>query len=688
MTARPIIYGIISAFLLCTLITSCALAETDDSWTYSEDIVITENAGQNLTEYQVPVILNSSNFDFSEANTDGSDIRFFVGEKELDYWIETWDSEEKEASIWVKIPSLPANGEKTIIMKYGNPEAVSASSGDDTFEFFDDFDELNSRYWKTESDGEGFAKASGGKCLLTVPKTHPHDYVIIYTQDSFDINSMFVVKRMKVTTGTDERGPLLRQGLIDQIDNTKNEIKHETELANETRVRWELSSRKENTRTLDLTDVGVPEGEWYTSGIAWYGDDDNRTVSWFKNGVKDPNMDYTSIEYVSNLPMHLYLYAASASDASNNTGYMAVDYALVRKFVPSEPSVSFAATLTEAETETETETENNTTAKSEEIATENVSETPCENVSEPSPVETETSSETGFPEYCVNASGIRISSPYDFNLSSMAEEVKASGIGIVFLNLNTSDVWQYERFVKSAHENDLKVYAVILKDKSCSEDWDMNSSLAAVDTVLEYNEKSLGDFDGLAIYMESDSDSDSGSDSEDECIDYVSLLKEVSEKTEGKLTLCASLPTVYSTSEIEEIAPFVDFFIIRAYDGESEDLNSMGSILDAVASDMGEIRGMNSKSLIEVSIDEGFENKMTVQECFASLANYYSEDPTFYGVSISDYEGYTDLSINAGASEKETGTSSIIPGFELLSEFLAGTGAFAYLRLRVKKNGK
>lgn len=682
MTARPIIYGILSAFLLCTLITSYSLAETDDSWAYSENIFVTENAGQNLTDYQVNVILDSSNFNFSRANTDGSDLRFFEGEKELDYWIENWNSEEKEASVWVKISSLSANKEKIILMKYGNPEAVSASSGDDTFEFFDDFTlgYLNSRDWKTESDGEGFVNISHGECKLTVPKTHPHDFVLIYTQDSFDINSMFMVKRMKVTTGKDERGPSLRQGLIDQIDNTKNEIKHETELANETRVLWELSSRKANTRTLDLTNVGVPEGEWYTSGIAWYEEDDNRTVSWFKNGVRDPKMDYTSTEYVSNLPMHLYLYAASASDASDNTGYMAVDYALVRKFVPTEPSVSFASAPSETEPATENETEVET---GEENATENVSETESENVSVSLPEEEETSSEAVFPEYSVNASGIRLSSPYNFNFSSMVNELKSSSIGIVFLDLNTTDVWQYERFVKSAHEKGLKVYAVVLKDPNCSGEWDLNSSLAAVDTVLEYNEKSLGDFDGLTIYMEQSSDSAS----EEGCMDYVSLLEAVSEKTEGKITLCASLPPVYSASDIEEIAPFVDFFIVRAYGGETENLNSMDSILDAVASHMGEIRGADSKSLIEVSIDEGFNDKMAVQECFASLENYYSGDPTFYGVSISDYTGYTALPIKAEATEEETEKSSI-PGFGLLSVILAGTGAFAFLQIRIKNKGE
>ena len=52
---------------------------------------------------------------------------------------------------------------------------------------------------------------------------------MIYSKKSFEINSMFVVKRMKVTTGTDARG-LTTAGFIDQID-SKKKIKHETELA-------------------------------------------------------------------------------------------------------------------------------------------------------------------------------------------------------------------------------------------------------------------------------------------------------------------------------------------------------------------------------------------------------------------------------------------------------------------------
>ncbi|MCQ1534482.1 DUF2341 domain-containing protein [Methanosarcina sp. KYL-1] len=681
MTARSIECGIIYVFLICVLITGSALAETDDPWAYSEKIVVTENAGKDLTGYQVPIILDSSNFNFSKAKADGSDLRFFVGEKELDYWVETWDPKSGEATVWVRVSFLPANGQRTVLMKYGNPAAKSVSSGKDTFEFFDDFtgSSLQSLFWNAKYDGEGFVEVRNGICKLVVPRVHPNDFSLIYTRDSFEINSMFVARRMKVTTGEDERGPLLRQGLIDQIDTTKNEIKHETELANETRVRWELTSRKENFRTFDLTNVRVPEGEWYTSGIAWYGDDDNRSVAWFKNGVRDSRMDYTSTAYVTNLPMHLYLYAASYSDASDNTGYMAVDYVLVRKFVGVEPTIRFvsapAGTEPAAE-ETEPAAEEVTEPKVGEVSTPEVPvpeepEQAPENLTE----EEETVPEVVFPEYSVDVSGIRLSSPYQFNFPSLVKGLEASGIDTIFLSVDTTDVWQYERFVKSAHEEGLEVYAVLLEDPDCTGAWDLNTSLDAVDAVLDYNKKSLGAFDGITIYMESSADPAS----KDGCMDYVSLFEAASEKAGGNVSFSANLPPRYAASNIEEIAPFVDFFVVRAYDRGTTNLNSSSLIVDAVVPQMGEIRGAGSKGLIEVSVGEGFEDKMAIQKCFASLVKYYSGDSTFLGVSVSDYKAYAGLPMKAEKAEEEP-EKPAIPGFKLLSVLLAGLGAFALLR--------
>ena len=94
-------------------------------------ITITEQSGNDLTDYQVLIELNSSNFDFSHS--DGNDIRFYNGEVFLPYWIEKWDSVNQEAKIWVKVPSIPANGTVSFYMYYGNPVLLSASSPELTF---------------------------------------------------------------------------------------------------------------------------------------------------------------------------------------------------------------------------------------------------------------------------------------------------------------------------------------------------------------------------------------------------------------------------------------------------------------------------------------------------------------------------------------------------------------------------
>ena len=83
----------------------------------------------NLTNWLVAIKLDSNNFDFSKTQPSGADIRFTDsdGITLLDYWIEYYDTSEQEATIWVKIPLVPANQTKSIYMWYGNPSAVNQS---------------------------------------------------------------------------------------------------------------------------------------------------------------------------------------------------------------------------------------------------------------------------------------------------------------------------------------------------------------------------------------------------------------------------------------------------------------------------------------------------------------------------------------------------------------------------------
>ena len=124
-------------------------------WKYYSDIVINNSNDTDLTDYQVKITLDSSNFDFSKANSDGSDIRFSEdGRTTIPYWIESWDSASQKTIIWIKVSSISANSSKKIRMYYGNENAVSESNGDNTFELFDDFEgtSLDTNKW-TVPDG-------------------------------------------------------------------------------------------------------------------------------------------------------------------------------------------------------------------------------------------------------------------------------------------------------------------------------------------------------------------------------------------------------------------------------------------------------------------------------------------------------------------------------------------------------
>jgi len=125
-------------------------------WSSYKDVTVTEVSGESLTDYQVALDLDPTNFDFSQANPDGSDIRIADSSgNELPYWIEYWDSSTSSAKVWAKLPSIQASGSINIRLYYGNPTATSSSDGDATFILYDHFD-------GTSFDTSKWAMMSGG----------------------------------------------------------------------------------------------------------------------------------------------------------------------------------------------------------------------------------------------------------------------------------------------------------------------------------------------------------------------------------------------------------------------------------------------------------------------------------------------------------------------------------------------
>lgn len=158
--------GVVNLFAMCGGAVAVLELHITGVTLYCREITIQNRVDYELTDYQVKIELDSSNFDFSHAKSDGSDIRFYdpETEKKLSYWIEVWDKGSEHAIIWVKIPSIPANGVKKIRMVYGNPNASGESDGSATFDFFDDFTTWNG--WINWGSGRVEQSTYDGRCVL------------------------------------------------------------------------------------------------------------------------------------------------------------------------------------------------------------------------------------------------------------------------------------------------------------------------------------------------------------------------------------------------------------------------------------------------------------------------------------------------------------------------------------------
>lgn len=98
---------------------------------------------------------------WDNVQSDGSDIRVFDQAKDqLYFWIESWDYSGQNAVIWVKLPA----GSSELNIAYGNPSATKSSylDGEQTFELFDDFEDLPTSTVGTVSIDSG---GVSGSCL-------------------------------------------------------------------------------------------------------------------------------------------------------------------------------------------------------------------------------------------------------------------------------------------------------------------------------------------------------------------------------------------------------------------------------------------------------------------------------------------------------------------------------------------
>jgi len=172
------------------------------SWSRRMPITI-NNSGSSLTDYQVRVNVTYD----ADMKSDFGDIRFADsnGSTLLSHWRESYTT-ATSATFWVKVPSIPS-GTKIIYMYYGSGAASSASDGDATFEFFDDFEDGDISDWSQYGSGTVQIANDGGNYVLL--KTAYNDknggYSLFNNGALSNFEAVFRTKRINENGGSQNR---------------------------------------------------------------------------------------------------------------------------------------------------------------------------------------------------------------------------------------------------------------------------------------------------------------------------------------------------------------------------------------------------------------------------------------------------------------------------------------------------
>jgi len=131
-----------AVFLIASLVAGNAHAWWNEDWEYRKKITFDTTATgadirENLSDVPVLIRLHSGNFNFVNAREDGTDIRF-VGSDDatlLKYHMETYDTIDEIALLWVKLPHLAGGSDQNYIwMYYGNESAMGGQDPASTYD--------------------------------------------------------------------------------------------------------------------------------------------------------------------------------------------------------------------------------------------------------------------------------------------------------------------------------------------------------------------------------------------------------------------------------------------------------------------------------------------------------------------------------------------------------------------------
>lgn len=327
-----IAFGITVLSILSLASVASALSYSGEgSWQYHKDITISNDGGSALNDYQVLVNLTSDNFP-QKASISGDDIIFVdAGNNELNYWIESWDHDSHTAKIWVNVTNIPAAGSTVIRMYYGNPNAISASNGTKTFEFFDDFeDDLIGEtpagwvFWSGDGKGRYTATADyryDGAKSLKVVSSNWGDTSLNHKLSKHVSNSVFQLKAYPISSTYGNHGFY--------ISNYPHRIEYTLFSSNSMSTRYFSPNYPDAYHSTTGT---FRTNEWNTLEIRSL----NGGFELYSNGNKVHEVQDFGVYNFTDIFIEV-------DNADSRTSYW--DQVIIRKYTSPEPSVNVGAEI-------------------------------------------------------------------------------------------------------------------------------------------------------------------------------------------------------------------------------------------------------------------------------------------------------------------------------------------------------
>lgn len=136
---RPV-FRLAASALVFFFLTYAWPSEDYGAWAHAADLRLDTSPsgagiGSTVIGFPLLVRLNAANFDFSQAQPGGRDLRFAKPDgTPLPYEIERWDATARAAEAWVRLDTLKGgDASQAVKMYWGNPAAADSSRGPSVF---------------------------------------------------------------------------------------------------------------------------------------------------------------------------------------------------------------------------------------------------------------------------------------------------------------------------------------------------------------------------------------------------------------------------------------------------------------------------------------------------------------------------------------------------------------------------